>query len=84
MIFPWESYYTIWTAIFHLPEEQFWHSTPRKVNILWSEYLRLTGQDGTEQKNDQNDSSESSVVYRDGKPYKRVKAKDADWIKNAF
>ena len=26
----------------------------------------------------------SDIVYRDGKPYKKVKANDAEWIKNAF
>jgi hypothetical protein len=26
----------------------------------------------------------SGVVYRDGKPYRRVKAKNAEWLKNMF
>lgn len=26
----------------------------------------------------------SGVAYRDGKPYRRVTAKDADWLRDAF
>lgn len=28
--------------------------------------------------------ADSGIVYRDGKPYRRVTAKEADWLKNAF
>lgn len=27
---------------------------------------------------------QDNIVYRDGKPYKKVKAKDAEWLKNIF
>ena len=30
------------------------------------------------------DKTDSGVVYREGKPYRRVTAKDAEWLKNSF
>ena len=30
-------------AIFHLPEAGFWKATPKKILLLWDEYLRLNG-----------------------------------------
>ena len=34
--------------------------------------------------NESDGKADSGVVYRDGKPYRLVKARDADWLKNAF
>jgi hypothetical protein len=28
--------------------------------------------------------TDSDIIWRDGKPYKRVMAKDAAWLKNTF
>jgi hypothetical protein len=60
----------------HFTQEQFWHSTPEKIRLLWDEYCRLTN--GEEEKKPQG----KDIVYRNGKPYRKVSGKDAKWINN--
>lgn len=56
-------------------QEQFWHSTPEKIRLLWNEYLRLMGNNDDGKKPHGND-----IVYRNGKPYRKVNPKDAKWL----
>lgn len=59
----------------HFTPEQFWYSTPEKIRLLWNEYLRLTGNNDDEKKPQGKD-----IVYRHGKPYRKVSGKDAKWL----
>jgi hypothetical protein len=67
-------------VILHITGNDFWKSTPRKIGMLWNEYLRLNGNE-TEK---EQPAEGSNIVYRDGKPYRKAVAKDADWAKNIF
>lgn len=33
---------------------------------------------------DEEEKTDSGIVYRDGKPFKKVNPKDAEWLKNSF
>jgi len=60
--------------------KQFWKSTPRKIGLLWNEYLRLNGMSDEKEQPAQG----GNIVYRDGKAYRKAVAKDTDWTKNIF
>ena len=50
-------------------------STPRKIVLLWNEYLVLNGM---------SDKESENAIERNGKKYKHVKASDAPWTDNIF
>jgi hypothetical protein len=65
-------------VILHITGNDFWKSTPRKIRLLWNEYLRLNGMsDEKEQPAD-----DSNIVYRDGKAYRKVRPQDSAGLKN--
>lgn len=75
MKFPWASYYTI-SVILHFSPEQFWRTSPFKLKLLWVEYIRLNGLGEGEEEQTQDEK----ITYRDGKAYRFVDAKNAQWL----
>jgi hypothetical protein len=56
--------------------EQFWKATPRKIIILWDEYRGLNGMSGEKEQ-----PADEGIVYRNGKPYRKVDPKNAAWLR---